>query len=182
MYLLYGLGGSGKSQTAYKFVQESQARKWFVSLTEVLCRCFECFLIYSFSDVFFIDASDVTTIETDLISIAQAKRFECTAKAALMWLRSQSHNRWLIIFNNADDPDLPLRDYLPQCSHANILITSRNPNLRDDLAAEAYQKISSMTSADAKQLLLNGLRVKTAVDAEAEAEAIVKVRCHCIYP
>jgi hypothetical protein len=139
------------------------------------------FPICSFSDIFFIDATDVTTIETDLIAIAQAKKLDKTAKAALAWLRGQSHRRWLILFNNADDPDLPLRDYLPQCGHANILITSRNPNLRDDLAPEAYQKISSMTAADAKHLLLKGLKATASVDAETAADSIVKVRCHVLF-
>jgi hypothetical protein len=151
-------------------------------MTGVLRQCTECSPIYSFSDVFFIDASDVSTIETDLMSISQAKKLDKTVKAALTWLRGQHRSRWLILFNNADDPDLPLRDYLPQCGHANILITSRNPNLRDDLAPEAYQKISAMTLADAKQLLLKGLQVTPSVDAETAAEAIVKVRCRCLYP
>jgi hypothetical protein len=133
--------------------------------------------VYSFSDVFFIDASGAMTIKTDLMSIAQAKNVGRSAECALTWLRGQSQSKWLIIFNNADDPDLPLKDYLPQSIHSNILITSRNPNLRDELAPNAYQKIVGMTSTEASQLLLCGLSAKAAVGGEKAAVAIVKVRC-----
>jgi hypothetical protein len=87
---------------------------------------------------FFVDASSSTSIETDLRLISQAKKLDSTAQAALTWLRGQSQRPWLIIFNNADDPELLLRDYLPQCSHANILIASRNHSLQEDLADDAY--------------------------------------------
>jgi hypothetical protein len=131
--------------------------------------------IYSFSEVFFVDASDTTTIRRDLTSIAQVKNLGNSAEHALTWLQREYRN-WLIIFNNADDPDLPLRDYLPQCTHANILITSRNAYLREELGPDAYQRISGMTPTDARELLLCGLNANTATDNERVAGAIVKVR------
>lgn len=38
----------------------------------------------------------------------------------------QSEAKWLLIFDNADDPDL-LRDYWPACTSGSILTTSRDP-------------------------------------------------------
>jgi replication-associated recombination protein RarA len=35
IFVLYGLGGSGKSQLAFKFLQESQANKWYGPMNNV---------------------------------------------------------------------------------------------------------------------------------------------------
>jgi hypothetical protein len=118
-------------------------------------------------------------MEADLISIAQAMNpgnGAQRAQRALAWLRLQSQSKWLIIFDSADDPSLLLRNYLPQGAHANILITSRNANLREELTPGVSRKISGMTPIDARELLLRGLNTKTAVDREKAADAIVKVR------
>lgn len=82
----------------------------------------------SFSDIFFIDSTTAQTIDTDLKSIALAKRCGESAQAALAWLVSHN-NDWLLLFNNADDTSLVLREYFPLCLHGNIIITSRNHKL-----------------------------------------------------
>ena len=34
---------------------------------------------------------------------------------------------WLLVFDNADNPKLPLTPYFPAGSHGDIIVTSRNP-------------------------------------------------------
>ncbi|KAJ7713106.1 P-loop containing nucleoside triphosphate hydrolase protein [Mycena metata] len=127
MYVLYGLGGAGKTQIALKFIEQS-----------------------SFSDVFLVDTSKVDTIETGLKGIAVSKNVGDSAQAALRWLQS-NHTRWLLFFDNADDPKINLNDFLPKCNHGNIIITSRNPDLRN---YGAHTLVSDMEEADATTLLL----------------------------
>ena len=73
-----------------------------------------------------IDASNVTSIESGLADIGlNAGPEKADAKATLNLL-SRTEEEWLLLFDNADDPHLNLRPYIPSCAHGNILITTRN--------------------------------------------------------
>ncbi|KAJ7105270.1 hypothetical protein C8R44DRAFT_745985 [Mycena epipterygia] len=98
--LLYGLGGAGKSQIAFKFVEMSSVPQ----------------------------PRTQQTIENDLVTLALVKGIGKTAEDSLHWL-SHQHREWLIVFNNADDIRLNLVKFFPLGSHGNILITSHNPDL-----------------------------------------------------
>ena len=77
------------------------------------------------------------------------------------------------MLDNADDPTLNLRPYLPSCSHGNILITSRN---RDAcFYAPQSCQVSDMSPEDAGDLLLKTARLAHITETEALATAIVKV-------
>ncbi|KAJ7714752.1 P-loop containing nucleoside triphosphate hydrolase protein [Mycena metata] len=131
--LLYGLGGSGKTQIALKFIEE-------------------CNTASRFSNVFFIDASTVDTINIGLKNIAIAQYIGETPEDGLHWL-AYRHIEWLLLFDNADDPSINLRNFFPRCAHGNILITSRNPQLRVH-APQAHYRISDMEEEEATHLLL----------------------------
>ncbi|KAJ7486481.1 hypothetical protein FB451DRAFT_1534312, partial [Mycena latifolia] len=129
IYVLYGLGGSGKTQIALKFIDESASK---------------------FSDIFLIDTSTPETIDTGLKSIAVTKKIGDIAQDALDWLRSKQ-NEWLLFFDNADDPKIDLHQFIPRCKHGNVLITSRNPQLR---GYGSHSLVSDMEEIDAVELLL----------------------------
>ncbi|KAK7016816.1 hypothetical protein R3P38DRAFT_3561726 [Favolaschia claudopus] len=153
VFVLHGLGGSGKSQLAFKFVEEAQEKERL------------------FTEVFYIDATNKQTAETDL-QLLGPETVE-TAEAALLWLASNWHTQWLIVFDNADDTRLDLARFFPECRFGlNILITTRNPALR--IHGTATQ-VSNMRLDDATELLLR-LAGQTAVgDNKKElATAIVK--------
>ncbi|KAJ7476442.1 hypothetical protein FB451DRAFT_1366214 [Mycena latifolia] len=131
--LLHGLGGAGKSQIAFKYVEPSAVPE------------------PRFSEVYFIDSSSQQTIESDLSAIACVKGVGKTFQDTLGWLCHQ-HTEWLMVFNNADDAQLKLSRYFPSCSHGNIIITSRNRTL--DQAVEAKLKVEQMELNQATDLLL----------------------------
>ncbi|KAJ7832009.1 P-loop containing nucleoside triphosphate hydrolase protein [Mycena leptocephala] len=126
--LLYGVGGAGKTQIALKFIQTSSC----------------------FSDTFYIDARTQDTINAGLKNIALIKAGN-TSQDALNWLQGK-HNQWLLFFDNADDPEVDLNPFLPQCDHGNIIIASRNPALRFYAGSDAH--VSDMEETDAIKLLL----------------------------
>ncbi|KAJ7463650.1 P-loop containing nucleoside triphosphate hydrolase protein [Mycena latifolia] len=150
IFLLHGLGGAGKTQIALKFVEEATSH---------------------FTDIFVVDTSTVETIDASLKSIAVMKSVGDSSRDALQWL-SGKQDDWLLFFDNADDPKINLNDYFPQCSHGNILITSRNPGLR--VYAGAHCAVSDMEEIDAVALLLRSSAADTTYHNKGTAAQIVK--------
>jgi len=95
--------------------------------------------------------------------------------ASLRWLASQTDHNWLLLFDNADNVDLKLQKYFPTCSFGNILITTRNRELRHYTAKNADADVKGMDLEDAKSLLLVQARAERNVENNALAETIVKV-------
>ncbi|KAJ7038536.1 P-loop containing nucleoside triphosphate hydrolase protein, partial [Mycena alexandri] len=153
IYVLHGLGGAGKTQIALKFIQESLA---------------------NFSDIFFVDASTLDTIETGLKNIAVSKAVGDSSQDALQWLQSK-HGNWLLFFDNADDPKINLNKFFPQCNHGNIIITSRNPGLRN---YGAYSAVSDMEEEDATILLLQSTTKENSEENHRVAAKIAKELCY----
>ncbi|KAF7362774.1 FabD/lysophospholipase-like protein [Mycena venus] len=150
IYVLHGLGGAGKTQIALKFIKESSS---------------------CFSDIFFIDTSTIATIDTGLKNIAVAKEFGDSPQDGLLWLTSNIEE-WLLFFDNADDPSINLNDFIPQCNHGNIIITTRNPRLR--VYAGSHSHVSDMEVEDAVALLLKSAAKEATTSTEQTATEIVK--------
>ncbi|KAF7341030.1 FabD/lysophospholipase-like protein [Mycena sanguinolenta] len=150
VYLLHGLGGAGKTQIALEFIKNSSS---------------------CFSDIFFIDMSTIMTIDTGLKNIAIMKGFGDSQQDGLQWLTSKVEE-WLVLFDNADDPSINLHDFIPECAHGNIIITSRNPGL--SLHAGSHTLVSDMEEADAIALLLRTAEQEATVHNKQIAADIVK--------
>ncbi|KAJ6511062.1 hypothetical protein C8R45DRAFT_814430 [Mycena sanguinolenta] len=160
IYVLYGLGGAGKTQIALKFIEELS---W--SLT---------YIWFSFTDRLLIDASSMGTIETGLKNIAVTKQTGTSSQDALMWLVSK-HEEWLLFLDNADDPEINLNQFFPQCNHGNIIITKRNHGAR---IHGAHSEVSNMEELDAVTLLLKSTQCETSVINELLATQITL----CYFP
>ncbi|KAF8179769.1 hypothetical protein K438DRAFT_1842740 [Mycena galopus ATCC 62051] len=128
IYVLYGLGGAGKTQIALKVIADSTG----------------------FTDRLLVDASSTERIETGLKNIAIAKGSGESWEDGLGWLLGK-HEPWLLFLDNADDPQVDLNSFLPWCHHGNIIITSRNQGLK---GYGAHTLVSDMEEPDAIALLL----------------------------
>ncbi|KAF7307949.1 NB-ARC-domain-containing protein [Mycena kentingensis (nom. inval.)] len=146
IYLLYGLGGIGKTQIALKFVEE------FGSV---------------FTNIWFVDASSHQTVQSSFKKIMLQEGLDNIP--GLNWLEQQRTN-WLLILDNADNPDLNLQEYFPQCNHGNIIITSRNPALQaHTITHGASSEIRDLAESDATELLLSTSGIQSASDKQREA-------------
>ncbi|KAK3318124.1 hypothetical protein B0H66DRAFT_225887 [Apodospora peruviana] len=132
-FIVYGMGGSGKTQFCSKFAQDNQDSFW---------------------GVFWIDASTQDRLKMTLGNIAAIAGLEKNENAALHWL-STLDKTWLLIIDNADDPDIPLENYFPKSNRGNILVTTRNPAYRfhGNVGPGSY-KFEGLTTKDGIQLLL----------------------------
>lgn len=61
---------------------------------------------------------------------------------------------WFIIFDNADDPDVDISSFFPQCDHGSILVTTRDPSI-ENLAPESYLRLDAMDPSEAVEALLS---------------------------
>ena len=107
---------------------------------------------YRFSKVFFVNASSSSTIEADLSNIAVVEDIGSTHAETVDWL-SGLREEWLLVFDNADDTALDFHRYFPSCSHGNMIITTRNVNLRIH-ARDSDRDTSRLSPADALNLFL----------------------------
>ena len=75
-------------------------------------------------------------------------------RAAKQWL-SNLRYPWLLIIDNADDPDVQLQDYIPEGERGHILITTRSP-FRKQLGTAGPQSFhfQGLAGFDATTLLL----------------------------
>jgi len=94
---------------------------------------------------------------------------------SLRWLASQHDGSWLLFFDNADNVDLKLKTFFPACAHGNILVTTRNRELRHYSGKDADANIKGLDPDDAKNLLLHQARAERSDENMALAETIVQV-------
>jgi hypothetical protein len=104
-----------------------------------------------YSSVFWLNANDESTPKAGLAAlmtevtgipadstVTDAHKEEQLVQQARQWLSQQDNNKWLIVYDNYDDPCLPgmdsstgydIRTYFPQREQGSILITTRSPRL-----------------------------------------------------
>lgn len=83
------------------------------------------------------------------------------------WLTQRNHGSWLMILDNADDAELffpttnaedNLGQYIPECDHGSILITTRNKQAGLKLAkGKPPIELETMDDKESQQLLRAGL-------------------------
>ncbi|KAH8725092.1 hypothetical protein GQ44DRAFT_772490 [Phaeosphaeriaceae sp. PMI808] len=131
LLVILGLGGSGKTQFCLKYVEDNKHRYW---------------------GVFWVDASSNENIESGF-SIIGAQAGRGATKASAMYWLSQCKQPWLLVLDNADDPDLDILNHYPGEGNGHILITTRNPNVVDH-ATNGHLRFRGMEPQEAVSLLL----------------------------
>jgi hypothetical protein len=129
-----------------------------------------------FSEAFFVDASSDDIIIEDLKNIALVKRKGDSHEDTLDWL-ANTHEEWLLFFNNADDTTINLREYFPTCSHGNIIITTRNPETSAYVSlVESFCRIPDLPPNDARELLIKTAHVSDGHTDEGQRLAMDLVK------
>ncbi|CAE7076101.1 unnamed protein product [Rhizoctonia solani] len=149
VFVLHGMGGAGKTQTALKALER---------------------IAPNYEGVLFIDGSSRAKIEATLSQFAVSKYAGATHMDALKWV-SNREGRWIFLFDNVDDPKIFLPEYFPWDSKCSVLITTRyRVFARLAKGGSADCNISEMNSADAHRLLLttSGLKPDELPDLETE--------------
>jgi hypothetical protein len=161
VFVLHGLGGAGKTQIALRTIEKTRDM-W--------------------TDIVYIDATSRETTISSLECFAAAKKIGKTYEDTIRWLGNR-RERWLMVFDNADDPFLEISDFFPSGNSGSILITSRVADMA--LLARGPSSdcnVSSMEPEDALELLLKSARMQDEPLVEAERDVaiqLLKVRLFC---
>ncbi|RPB21265.1 hypothetical protein L211DRAFT_890067 [Terfezia boudieri ATCC MYA-4762] len=156
-FAICGLGGCGKTQTALHFMFQHQSK-------------------YE-TGILFLNAASKASLVADferlqqLLGLSESNDVVGSVKR---WLAKEEHNKWLMVFDNADNLQVvPVWQYFPATSWGHIIITSRNPEAIGGVAEEGYN-LGPLTSEEARVLLLEtaGIRQPSREDL-ISAEQIV---------
>ena len=129
--VIYGLGGAGKTQFCLRYAEDNKSRYW---------------------GVFWVDASSEENAENSYASLGQQMGKGATFGGGMHWL-SECMKPWLLVIDNADDPDMDVSKYFPVGGSGHILITTRNP-AAEIYATVGHLRFSGLDPEDAVNLLL----------------------------
>ncbi|MCJ1405879.1 hypothetical protein MMC11_009109 [Xylographa trunciseda] len=140
-FVLFGLGGSGKTQFCLKFVQENRD---------------------NYYGIFFIDASSVENAERAFAELGRLGGMGDTCTNGMYWLTGLEFP-WLLVIDNADDPSVDYSRFFPPGERGHILITSRNQDCKIH-ATIGYYEFKDMEQEDAITLLLKAACVEDSTE------------------
>ncbi|KAK5399987.1 hypothetical protein LTR06_011353 [Exophiala xenobiotica] len=116
--VLGGTGGMGKTQLAIAFATRHHQ---------------------AYDSVFWLNATSEATLKDSFrlvaeaifdVQEAQVLKDEQSLIQTRRWLSDKKNTRWLLIFDNHDDPDqYQIEQYYPYVAHGTIIITTRRPDL-----------------------------------------------------
>ncbi|KAM7193524.1 FabD/ lysophospholipase, partial [Rhypophila sp. PSN 637] len=142
-FLLYGMGGVGKTQIALKFKQTMESEK-------------------RFGRVLWVDATDSTTIEECYNDIAVNLGVTGgTGKDRVLEWMNTTDEEWLLIMDNRNDDDQPITRYLPTMDKGNMLYTTRPDHIKQMLPGDAVAEVDKMEEQEAVTMLLKATRQPT---------------------
>ncbi|KAB8211568.1 hypothetical protein BDV34DRAFT_219523 [Aspergillus parasiticus] len=164
-----GLGGIGKTQVALEVTYRIRDRDK------------EC-------SVFWVPCTSHGMIEQTFANIAQTLGLHdvkpAEAKEQIkIYLSSERAGKWLLIFDNADDPEMwltgndtapALEDFLPQSDQGHILFTSRNGELAVDLTGSNIISIPDVDKETASNILENILLQKHLLEDHITTVALLE--------
>jgi hypothetical protein len=136
--------------------------------------CKRCVLtvMSRFSGVYFVDGTTLETVQGSFEDIARYTSAGETTENSLRWF-SQQQTEWLLLIDNADDPKINLRQFLPACTHGNIIITSRNRACRQH-APDSNCNVVEMEQDEAIELLLKSSMVERSTGNRGLCASICK--------
>ncbi|KAF7593474.1 hypothetical protein BBP40_011480 [Aspergillus hancockii] len=147
-FVLYGLGGSGKTQFCLKFARDNGDNFW---------------------GIFWVDASSPEHAEQAFSNLARIGQMEERFESGMYWL-SKQEMPWLLVIDNADDAEFDYARYFPSGGKGHILVTSRNPECKVH-ATIGFEEFKSLEEEDAITLHLRAALVENVQERKTRDSA-----------
>ena len=115
----------------------------------------------SYWGVFWINATSDQTAEHSYKQVARSGNVDENVRAATTWLAGQMYP-WLLVIDNADDPNLQIERYFPGGDRGHVLITTRRPALKHfGNVGQGFQQFDKLDEIEARDLLLKHAQEET---------------------
>ncbi|RDW71000.1 putative nb-arc and tpr protein [Coleophoma cylindrospora] len=173
--VLHGLGGMGKTQLAVTYARRHKEK---------------------YTAIFWLNANDEDTLKLSfrdvaqqvlrhhpsnrvLSSIDQNKDLDQVVNGVKAWLDFPRNTRWLMIYDNLDNPRTPgnpdgsavdIRQFLPRSDHGSIIITTRSSQVRQGERIHV-QKLSDVSEGLA---IVSNMSGRQDIENDPDAIALVK--------
>ncbi|OCT52689.1 hypothetical protein CLCR_09605 [Cladophialophora carrionii] len=135
--VIAGLGGQGKSEISLQLAQRVRPLLW---------------------GVFWVDVSTPSLAETGFLDIARRLRVPVSTWEDGRQALANITRPWMLVLDNADDPNVNFQAYFRPGSFGVVVLTSRNAEC-EQYATAAYVALEGLPPDDAKELLLRAAGV-----------------------
>lgn len=125
----------------------------------------------SFWGVIWVDVSEASQVEASFIAVTKQLWRSATDLREAKYILSNISLPWLLVLDNADDPDVDYQEYIPTGNNGCILITSRN----DECclyATVGHERLPALDDSEARNLLLKAAQVSYGQDTARDADTI----------
>ncbi|KIK58025.1 hypothetical protein GYMLUDRAFT_704455 [Collybiopsis luxurians FD-317 M1] len=129
---LVASGGTGKTQVVLQFVAQNHSK---------------------FSNIWFFNATSKTALLANFNELGKALGVGEKVEDVKKYL-ARNQDNWLCIFDNADNDQLYLKEYIASCDHGNIIITSRLGDTIQMAFPGPHIDFGDLSKEDAVTLLL----------------------------
>ncbi|PVG01168.1 hypothetical protein CPB86DRAFT_795172 [Serendipita vermifera] len=135
-----------------------------------LCAKFAHHISSNFDHVLTIDGSSEASIQADLVAHVRSigpDHAEASLAEALLFLSDHRNQNWLLFIDNADNETWDLSNYIPNCDHGFVLVTTRNQRL-GSLASrpEWHIELDVMSLEEALSVLKHGRAFSTSKEEQ----------------
>jgi hypothetical protein len=111
-----------------------------------------------FWGIFWVDVGTPATAERDFIAMAKLVGRTVETVSEALQVLANSQQSWLLILDNADNPDYDYQNYLPSGNYGSILITSRVAECKR-YSPEAFEALEGLKDRDSEELLLKAAEI-----------------------
>ena len=169
-FILYGLGGSGKTQICTRFAE--------VHRDMLVVQCSQSSAVrltldLRFWGIFWIDASTSMTIQQGFRDIGQRCGIGSEPDVVKQWL-SNIQQHWLLIIDNADNPKMNISTIFPVGNRGSILVTTRNPHSKIHATVGSHE-LGEMGLKEGVELFLRAADIEDASSSLIQKEARIIV-------
>ncbi|KAM0310604.1 hypothetical protein ACHAO8_007970 [Botrytis cinerea] len=154
-FVITGLGGQGKSEICLQIANQMREEFW---------------------GVFWVDVGMASTAESKFIAIAKLLGRSVENVSDALQVLATIKQSWLLILDNADDPNFDYQAYFPSGTHGAILMTSRIPECKG-YSPEQFEALEGLGNEDAKELLLKASKIPKPLwlSHDDQAEIVVQL-------
>jgi len=165
----------GKTQLSLQFIKtyHDRYRSIFFNflLAELECR---------YRHVFFVDASSEECIKASFEDVGKELHLPQPSDIATCQWFSRQMKPWLLLFDNADNADLNLHRFLPECKQGTIIITICNHQCIMHVPDLHNWNIGDMSHEDAVKLLYRASCRTANTDLDATKKLVDQLSCFAL--